>query len=128
MLQSLYESEFSDESWERILASQAARRASTEDTVEYARALLEKTLERTALLDDKIRAVLENWDFDRLSLIDRNILRFAIAEILFFPEVPHKVIINEAIEIAYKYSSQDAGKFINGILDRFAQEGTEDVV
>jgi N utilization substance protein B len=59
---------------------------------------------------------------ERVSLVDKNILRFALCEILFFPDVPPKVIVDEAIEIAHKYSSEDAGRFVNGILDRFLKQ------
>ncbi|UCH85848.1 MAG: transcription antitermination factor NusB [Candidatus Latescibacterota bacterium] len=118
VLQALYESEFSDQPWEAILDSQTSRRESTPETVEYARLLLSKTVETAADLDEKIRSVVENWEMERISLIDKNILRFALCEILYFPDVPSKVIVNEAIEIAHKYSSHEAGKFVNGILDR----------
>jgi N utilization substance protein B len=128
VLQALYESEFSDQPWEEVLRSQIDRRASTEATIEYARELLGKVLNNVSDLDDKIEAVLKNWDFERLSLIDKNILRFALAEILYCPQVPSTVLINEAIEIAHKYSSQEAGKFVNGILDRFVQEYRQDEI
>ena len=127
MLQALYEAEFSDAPQEEILAEQTSRRASAPETIDYARDLLSTVLENLGDLDKKIRAALENWDFDRLSLIDKNILRFALAEILFYPQIPSKVIINEAIEIAHKYSSHDAGQFVNGILDRYAQECRGDI-
>ena len=119
VLQALFEAEFSDSPWEEILENQVRRRASTEETIEFARLLLSKTLENVPRLDEIIRAALENWEMERVSLVDKNILRFALCEILYFPDVPPKVIVNEAIEIAHKYSSFDAGSFINGILDRF---------
>lgn len=122
MLQALYEAEFSDSPWQEILEGQTSRRASTTETIEYARRLLEKTLENAAHLDDIIQSALENWEMERISLVDKNILRFALCEILYFPEVPSKVIVNEAIEIAHKYSSHDAGGFVNGILDRFLKQ------
>ena len=119
VLQSLYEAEFSDSTWEEILAGHTDRRGSTDETAEYARALLSKTIENKDYLDEAIRSVLQNWEMDRISLIDKNILRFALCEILYFPEVPPKVIVNEAIEVAHRFSSFEAGKFVNGILDRF---------
>ena len=118
VLQALYESEFSDLRWEEILDSQTSRRASAQETIEYARLLFPKTLETSAELDEKIRSVVENWEMERISIVDKNILRFALCEILYFPDVPPKVILNEAIEIAHKYSSLEAGRFVNGILDR----------
>jgi N utilization substance protein B len=96
-------------------------RASSRETIEYARLLFSKTLETSAELDEKIRSVVKNWEMDRISIVDKNILRFALCEILYFPDVPPKVSLNEAIEIAHKYSSLDAGRFVNGILDRLLQ-------
>jgi N utilization substance protein B len=122
VLQALYEAEFSDSHWEEILSNQTSRRDSSAETVEYARSLLAKTLENRDHLDEIIRAALQNWEMERVSLVDRNILRFALCEILFFSEVPPKVIVNEAIEVAHKYSSEEAGKFVNGILDRFLKQ------
>ena len=109
------------------MGSQVDERSSSDETVAHARALLAMTSEHLAELDEKIRQGLENWNFERVSLVDKNIIRSALAEILFFPQIPSKVIINEAIEIAHKYSSQDAGKFVNGILDRFAQIHRQDL-
>ena len=127
VLQSLYEAEFSDSTWEEILAGHTDRRGSTDETVEYARALLSTTIENKDRLDVAIRSALQNWDMDRISLIDKNILRFALCEIIYFPEVPPKVIVNEAIEVAHRFSSVDAGKFVNGILDRFLEQFRRDV-
>jgi N utilization substance protein B len=126
VLQVLYGEEFSDSPWEKILEEQVDRRSSGPETVEHARALLAKTHEHMTELDEKIRNGLDNWDLERVSLIDKNIMRFALAEILFFPQVPSKVIINEAIEIAHKYSSEEAGKFVNGVLDLFVRSYRQD--
>jgi N utilization substance protein B len=68
-------------------------------------------------IDDEIRSHSTNFDFRRLSAVDRNVLRIACHEILFCPETPAAVAINEAIEIAKKYSTADSGKFVNGVLD-----------
>ncbi len=122
MLQALYEAEFSDSPSEEMLVDQTSRRASKGETIEYARALFSKTLENKDHLDGIIRAALENWEMDRVSLVDKNILRFALCEILYFPDVPPKVVVNEAIEIAHKYSSENAGRFVNGILDHFVKQ------
>ena len=128
VLQSLYEAEFSELSSEMILENQTSRRSSSSETVEYARELFSMTLANIDALDEKIASALKNWELGRISLVDKNILRFALSEILYFPQVPSKVIINEAIEIAHKYSSQDAGKFVNGILDRFVRKYRGEIV
>lgn len=68
-------------------------------------------------LDDLIRLKVEKWEFNRIAVLDRIIIRMASTELLYFPDVPPKVSINEAIEIAKKYSTSKSGKFVNGILD-----------
>jgi N utilization substance protein B len=83
-------------------------------------------MEERAQLDHVLRSFLDNWDLERVSLVDRNILRFALAEVLYFPDVPSNVIIDEAIEIANRYSSEEAGRFVNGVLDRLVKEFRKD--
>lgn len=69
-------------------------------------------------IDKMIIKYAENWDLDRMAVVDRNILRIASFELLFAVDIPPKVAINEAIDIAKKYGDKDSGKFVNGILDR----------
>jgi transcription antitermination factor NusB len=69
-------------------------------------------------IDLIIKKYVKNWDIERMIVVDRNIIRIAIYEIIFFKFTPINVIINEAIEISKKYSTQDSRKFINGILDK----------
>jgi N utilization substance protein B len=128
VLQALYEAEFSDATPREILDQQLSRRSPTDDVVAHAEALFFKTMASLEELDGIIAPALENWDIDRVALIDKNILRFALAEILYFGEVPSKVIVNEAIEVAHRFSSDDAGGFINGVLDRFIRQYRKDVV
>lgn len=128
MLQALYETEFSDRPALQVVEQQIERRGSSEEGADRARDLFLKTVETREELDRIIKSFLEHWDFERLSLIDRNILRFALAEVLYFPDVPSNVIIDEAIEIAHRYSSEEAGRFINGLVDRFVKEYRRDGV
>jgi N utilization substance protein B len=122
VLQALYESEFSDRTALQVVEEQIGRRGPSEEGADRARDLFLKTIEKRDELDGIIRQFLENWDFERLSLIDRNILRFALAEVLYFPDVPSSVIIDEAIEIAHRYSSEEAGRLVNGLVDRAVKE------
>lgn len=69
-------------------------------------------------IDTLIRRFSENWRLERMPTVDRNILRLAIFELLYRPDIPTKVSINEAVDIGKKYGSEDSGSFINGILDR----------
>ena len=69
-------------------------------------------------MDARIKACSQNWDFLRIAVVDRNILRLAIYEMFFRPDIPPVVSINEAIELAKKFSTEESGAFVNGILDR----------
>src|SRR5271170_5237307 len=77
-------------------------------------------------LDTMISDVAENWRLDRMAAIDRNILRLGAYEMLFRPEVPAKVAINEALELAKRYSTAQSSRFVNGILDRVLQWHTQE--
>ena len=126
MLQALYEAEFSERSTHDIIEEQVGRRSPSDETAQYARMLFLKTMEKKPDLDHVIQGLLENWDPQRVSLVDRNILRFALAEVLYFPDVPATVIIDEAIEVAHRFSSDEAGRFVNGLVDRFVKEFRKD--
>ncbi len=84
---------------------------------DFALSLLEKVTSNLPTIDSKIKSHADNWELDRMAIIDKNLMRIAIAEMLYFPDVPPKVSINEAIEIAKQYSTDKSGKFVNGILD-----------
>lgn len=85
------------------------------------------TSENLQILDDIISKYSENWKFNRISKIDRNILRIAVYELLFMKDVPDKVTINEAIEIAKKFGTEESSSFINGILDKINKNIKEGV-
>jgi|APLow6443716910_1056828.scaffolds.fasta_scaffold144021_2 N utilization substance protein B len=125
-LQALYAVEISGSEWEDVLDDMLKRRNPSDEAAEYARRLVSAVNESRVEIDRMIVECLENWKFERVSVIDRNILRIALAELIHFPEVPGGVIINEAIEIAHRFSSNKAGKFVNGILDRLAGEVRKD--
>ncbi|XXM73789.1 transcription antitermination factor NusB [Lysinibacillus sphaericus] len=72
-------------------------------------------------VDGKIRNNLEKWSFDRLAKVDRNILRIGTYELLFVEDVPNKVVINEAVEIAKTFGDDQSSKFVNGVLSKISQ-------
>ena len=88
---------------------------------EFTEALIDGVQEHQARIDTMISEVAENWRLDRMAAIDRNILRLGAYEMLFRPEVPAKVAINEALELAKRYSTAQSSRFVNGILDRMLQ-------
>lgn len=86
-------------------------------SLEFAKTLFQRATERQKEADRIISAHAENWDLNRIAAIDRALLRMATCELIAFEEIPPKVSIDEAIEIAKKYSTPKSGTFINGILD-----------
>jgi len=84
----------------------------------YAQRLLKGITTNAEGIDATLKDIVENWDIERIAIIDRNILRIAICEVVYFDDIPPKVSMDEAIEIAKIYSTSDSGKFVNGILDK----------
>jgi N utilization substance protein B len=91
-------------------------------TIPYAGKLLKGVREKRDEINELISRHAENWRLERMSVIDRNILRLAVYELHYQDDVPTSVAINEAVEIAKRYSTDDSGPFINGILDSMARE------
>ncbi|MCH7761671.1 transcription antitermination factor NusB [candidate division TA06 bacterium] len=120
VLMSLYRMDMSGERLEGILKS--ALGESQDEIDPFTEELIKKISVHLQEIDEIIGKITENWEFQRIAIIDRNILRFAICELLYFEEIPTKVTIDEAIEIAKKYSTEESGRFVNGILDRAAKE------
>lgn len=121
-LQTLYAEEVSGTDWKKVFSENVDRRRPSVEAVDYSRMLISRVIEKQAELDGFLSNCLENWDLRRVSIIDRNILRIALAELLYCPDTPTSVILNEAIEIAHRFSSKDAGRFVNGVLDNLAKE------
>lgn len=92
---------------------------------EFAARLVAGIHEHARALDEVIAAVAENWDIDRMAVVDRNVLRIASYELLHCKDIPPKVAINEAIELGKRYSTQNSGAFINGILDKIKSRFAE---
>jgi len=88
----------------------------------FADPLIRGVIEHRNTIDETIRRLALNWDLHRIAVVDRNILRLAIYEILHRDDIPPVVSINEAVDIAKRYSTEESGKFVNGILDRVKHE------
>jgi len=125
-LQVLYQVEqnpgFGDEEVRRFVAR---RLLGDRTLVQFADALIAGVARHKPELDALIAGVAENWRLDRMAAIDRNILRLGAFEMLFCPEVPTKVAINEALELAKRYSTAQSSRFVNGILDRLQAAETQ---
>lgn len=92
-------------------------------TAAFANDLVEGVFERRKALDKSIQTAAKNWELARMAVVDRNLLRMASFELLHAPETPVSVVIDEALEIAKTYSSQESSRFINGILDKIGGRG-----
>ncbi|MDR3459973.1 MAG: transcription antitermination factor NusB [Verrucomicrobiae bacterium] len=88
----------------------------------FAEPLIKGVLLHRDAIDEQIKKHAKNWDFHRIAAVDRNIMRLAIFEMLHREDIPPVVSINEAVDIAKKFSTQDSGKFVNGILDKIKGE------
>lgn len=91
------------------------------DIRQYTESLVKGTLEKLEDIDRTIERFAENWEIRRMAYVDRNILRLSTYEIRFQEEIPVKVAINEAVELAKRYGEPDSSKFVNGILDKIAK-------
>ncbi len=116
-LQILYQLEFDSTEVDRTIDLFWRKKRAPEETKEYSRWLVKSVRLRQDEVDDAIQSVAEHWRIGRMGLIDRNILRLAAIELLEAPQVAPAVVINEAIEIAKKFSGPESATFVNGILD-----------
>ena len=99
-----------------------ARHPVDADTQAFADALVRGSKQQQGKIDQLLAQYTEHWDLDRMAVVDRNILRMAVYELLWAPDVPPKAVINEAIEIAKKFGTTESSRFINGVLDRILRE------
>lgn len=97
-----------------------------EETREFANRLAVNTLTQLETVDDRVRSRAEHWRIERMAIVDRNVLRLAVYEFLF-EQTPHTVVINEALEIARRFSTFEATQFINGILDAIKHDLEKEV-
>lgn len=121
-LQLLYSKETLPRGTDQDLPEFWRLRRTDESVQAHALALQHGVEEHLKEIDARITSVLENFSFERLSAVDRNILRVAIYEMFHDTKVPPVVSMNEAIEIAKRFSGEDSGRFVNGILDRLIKE------
>jgi len=92
-----------------------------EDVKAFSEEIVKGTYKHIAKINELLHQCAKNWSLDRMAVVDRNVLRMAVYEILYRIDIPTSVTINEAIEIAKKYGTDESGSFVNGILDRAAR-------
>lgn len=117
----LYKLELSGESLEETLDTFCAW-AGHSDAKEFSLDLVSGTREHLFEIDSLIKKHSRNWSLKRINIVDKNILRMAIYELLYRGDIPYNATINEAVEIAKKFGSEDSSAFINGILDSIKKD------
>lgn len=93
-----------------------------EEVKNFAEIITSGVLTYKEAIDKKISAFATNWQLERMAVVDRNILRIGCFELFYLEDIPAKVSINEAVDLAKKYSGEEAGKFVNGVLDRIKED------
>jgi len=121
-LQALYQWNITRQDPFLILDQQKINFSPAEEDDEFAQQIIVGVLEHYNHIDELIEKFSEHWRLDRISIIDRNILRMAIFELLFREDIPPRVTLNEAIDLGKRFGSEDSSAFINGILDRIQKE------
>ena len=119
-LKILYQVDITKDSSKDISKSfwQNIEKDTDKDLRDFVSTLANGVIDNLERIDKEIISFAKNWQMHRMAVIDRNVLRLAAFELLFIEDIPRKVSINEAIELAKKYGDKDSGKFVNGILDK----------
>jgi N utilization substance protein B len=122
VLQALYAYELSKEPILNIVDTVLADLRPHKADFEFARKLINEVITHEEELEARIKAKVDHWEFERIAVIDRMLLRMGICEMLYFQDIPPKVTINESIEVAKTFSTEKSGRFINGVLDAILED------
>ncbi len=122
ILKMLYQREVGKSTSDEVFSFYLQEEKPDPKSAEFVKAIFFGAAEKSAELDKKIEAFADNWKLNRIALVDKNILRMALYEMLYCEDIPTVVSINEAVDIAKKYSTADSGKFVNGLLDKMKNE------
>lgn len=122
-LQMLFQSDMGKQDSDHVRKTFWAERSNVDDdTRGFADDLFRVANDRNSEIDGLIQKHAENWRMERMPAVDRNLLRLSVAEFLGFPTTPRAIVINEALDIAHRYSSPESIQFINGVLDSVGKE------
>lgn len=122
VVQALYAKEVGGDPVSHVIQHILADLKVDKDAHEFAKNLVIETVNHAAEIDDVIKGKVANWDFKRIALLDRLILRMAICELIYFKDIPPKVSMDEAIELAKLFSTEKSGQFVNGVLDAILED------
>ncbi|MBN2226579.1 MAG: transcription antitermination factor NusB [candidate division Zixibacteria bacterium] len=122
VLKALYAFEIGDQATVEVFDRVIEKNGLDANALKFARTLFGRVVDHLDDIDKHIDQLATNWKLERIAIVDKNILRMAIAEVEYMPEVPIRVAVNEAIELAKRYSTLESAAFVNGILDRVLHE------
>jgi len=120
----LYQVEIAKKTVDELFPNYIEHNPQCEEVCEFAKALSSGVEKNAVYIDSLIKKYVKNWEIDRMAVIDRNVLRLATFELLFIADVPPKVSINEAIELAKRFGDVDSPRFVNGVLDKIYKTET----
>ncbi len=120
-LQILFQMEFSKQKLKEVMDHFWAENPSSDEVMAFTLELVEGTLRNVAEIDAELESSSTNWKLSRMAAVDKNILRQSAYELLYREDIPHSVTINESVEIAKKFGTDDSASFINGVLDKIAK-------
>ena len=121
-LQAMYRAEVVGDPFELLAGDLAGNAKLPEEIRAYATRILDLVAAHLGELDRVLESALERWELKRLAVLDRCVLRIGAAELLYEPELPTRIILNEAIEIARRFGTSESGRFVNGVLDKVARD------
>ncbi|MBI1911191.1 MAG: transcription antitermination factor NusB [Deltaproteobacteria bacterium] len=121
-LQVLYRVDIADISLGEGFEAEMEELAPGTEARRYCEVLVHGVLDNRRKLDSTIERYSENWTIERMAVVDRNVLRVAVYELQYCKDIPYKVIIDEAVELAKRFGSDESGAFINGILDKIRKD------
>ncbi len=122
VLQTLYAYEISREPITRVMEQLFEELKDDKENFEFAKRLVHEVVQHEDEIEERIRQRVSHWEFDRIAVIDRILLRMGICELEHFPDIPPKVTINELIEVAKAFSTENSGRFVNGVLDAVLED------
>jgi transcription antitermination factor NusB len=121
VLKALYAFELGSQTEQQIIETVIADSGLDDKTRIFAQSLFSLVVKNLAAIDLHIQELAENWALERMAVVDKNVMRMAVCEVEYMPDIPVKVAVNEAIELAKKYSTIESASFVNGILDKVMQ-------
>lgn len=124
-LQILYQTDIRKEPPEKLFLDFWRDNEVEAEVSDFASSLVLGTLKNLKRIDEAITNYASNWKLNRMAVIDRNVIRLATYELMFCDDIPKKVSINEAVDLAKKFGDMESGKFVNGILDKISKEETK---